>query len=243
MQIFKRHSFSQTTMKVCFRELGKVHCIHGVIKTMEKYSKEFVLCGLCRGRCISWDGQRSSCESVHRNRFSGGQGGSHVGGGMAQTEGSKCSKALRSACGWQGVAGRAEYQCGWSREREGRSPRRWGHRGNGPDPSEPHRRVWPLVTGSDLSSSTYWAPAVSWVRPCMFLALIWLKTCTWKLRTAVLIFPASVLLPSGNSILSVCAGGFHHSPITPHLCSSKGAVSTYVHLWGTGSSQAKESFV
>ena len=85
MQIFKRHSFTQTTMKVCFRELGKVHCIHGVIKTMEKYSKEFVLCGLCRGRCISWDGQRSSCESVHQNRSSGGQGGSHVGGGMVQT--------------------------------------------------------------------------------------------------------------------------------------------------------------
>ena len=116
-------------------------------------------------------------------------------------------------CGWQGVAGRAEYQCGWSRERKGRSPRRWGHGDNGPDPSEPHLRVWPLKTGPDLSSSASWTPTMSWVRTCVFLALIWLKTYTWKLRAAVPVFPASMLLPSGNSILSVCAGGIPSLPI------------------------------
>lgn len=105
---------------MCFQELGKVHSIHGVIKTMEKIQQRICVVWAVREalHLIGWSG-RSLCESVHLNTSSGGEGGSHVGGGMVQMEGSKCSKALRS-----GVAGRAEYQCGWSRERKRRSPRR-----------------------------------------------------------------------------------------------------------------------
>lgn len=49
MQIFKRHSFTQTTTKVCFRELGKVHCKHGVIKTMEKIQQRIYVVWAVQG--------------------------------------------------------------------------------------------------------------------------------------------------------------------------------------------------
>lgn len=111
MQLFKRHSFTHyylrlyllQTTKVCFQELGKVHSIHGVIKTMEKIQQRICVVWAVREalHLIGRSG-RSLCESVHLNTSSGGEGGSHVGGGMVQMEGSKCSKALRS-----GVAGRA----------------------------------------------------------------------------------------------------------------------------------------
>lgn len=64
----------------------------------KKYSKAFVLSGLGQ-RCYNSIGQsgRSLLRRWHLSRFLG-EGGSLVGGGIFQAEGTECAKALRLEC-------------------------------------------------------------------------------------------------------------------------------------------------